>query len=255
MEQLSSEQVGQMNLNLPHDVVTLPSQGFFYKNKKKSVKVGYLTAADENFLANYASGRGNQDNFIISLLRSKIYENDIRPDELLEGDIQAILIFLRNTSFGPEYNVSIVDPDTEKSFTTTILLDELNIKNTIVKPDQEGLFTTTLPRLGSSVKLKLLSYGETMEIEKMAEQYPVGRVAPIVTWKLNKQIVEVNGNRDRETIAKFIETLPILDSKHIKNFLRENEPKLDLTREIMTPSGKKVTTSIAFGVEFFRVFF
>jgi hypothetical protein len=29
---------------------------------------------------------------------------------MLNGDIEAILIFLRNTSFGPEYNITAVDP-------------------------------------------------------------------------------------------------------------------------------------------------
>ena len=52
MENISAEQAGQMNFTLPHDVVTLPSGGVFYKTKKKSVKIGYLTAADENTLAN-----------------------------------------------------------------------------------------------------------------------------------------------------------------------------------------------------------
>ena len=41
---------GTENFNLPHDVVPLPSGGIFYKNKKKSVKVGYLTANDENII-------------------------------------------------------------------------------------------------------------------------------------------------------------------------------------------------------------
>jgi hypothetical protein len=34
----------QQNFTLPHDVVLLPSEGIFYKNKKKSIKGGYLTA-------------------------------------------------------------------------------------------------------------------------------------------------------------------------------------------------------------------
>ena len=46
---------GQMDFNLPHDVVTLPSGGLFYKSKKKSVKVGYLTEIDENILVNIYS--------------------------------------------------------------------------------------------------------------------------------------------------------------------------------------------------------
>ena len=39
---------GQTDFNLPHDVLELPSGGVFYKSKKKSVKIGYLTASDEN---------------------------------------------------------------------------------------------------------------------------------------------------------------------------------------------------------------
>ena len=90
----NSTQYGQQNFSLPHDVVKLPSGGVFYKSKKKSIKVGYLTAADENLLMGGAS-MGN-DSVIMTLLRNKIYESDIKPEELLQGDIQAILIFLRN---------------------------------------------------------------------------------------------------------------------------------------------------------------
>jgi hypothetical protein len=60
---------------------------------------------------------------------------------LLDGDLEALLmLFLRNTSFGPEYSVTLVDPQTNKEFTTTILLDELNIKQTKNQPDDERLF-------------------------------------------------------------------------------------------------------------------
>lgn len=255
MEPISSKEAGQMNLNLPHDVVTLPSQGIFYKSKKKSLKVGYLTAADENYITSYLQGKRDQDNFVLNLLRSKIYETDFRPEELMEGDVEALLIFLRNTSFGPEYNLTVTDPETNKSFNQTVTLDELNIKRPEVEPDSEGLFKTKLPKTGTEVKLRLLTYSEIIDLDRSAEQYPLGRVAPIVTWRLNKTIVEVNGNRDREMIVNFIETLPISDSKYIREFMRRNEPRLDLSRQIMTPSGNKVTANITFGVEFFRVFF
>ena len=43
---------GQQSFSLPHDIVPLPSGGIFYKSKKKTLKVGYLTASDENILAN-----------------------------------------------------------------------------------------------------------------------------------------------------------------------------------------------------------
>ena len=133
-------QYGQMNFNLPHDVVPLPSQGLFYKNKKKSVKVGYLTAQDENLLMS-----SNSDNVINQLLKSKIYEPDFRIDEMLGGDIEAILLFLRNTAFGTKYILSSYDPKTNQRFDAEVDLSELNIKKVDLTPDQEGLFETTLP--------------------------------------------------------------------------------------------------------------
>jgi hypothetical protein len=249
-----NEQIaGQENFNLPHDVVVLPSQGKFYKSKKKSVKVGYLTAADENLLGSVGKLSGEQ--LVLRLVRSKLYEPDLNPSDMLEGDIEAILLFLRNTSFGTEYNFNLTDPDTGTKFEKSVLLDELSFRKPEVEPDDNGHYVTKLPKSGASVKLKPLSYGEGTDIERMADEYPSNMVAPKVTWKLTKQIVELNGSTDKGEIAKFIEQMPIMDSKFIKNFLNTNEPRIDLSREVTAPSGKKVTVRIAFGAEFFRPFF
>jgi len=79
-------EVGQMNFNLPHDVVMLPSRGKFYKSKKKSVKVGYLTASDENILSNLNFSKSVKESIVLPLLKNKLYEPDLRPEELLDGD-------------------------------------------------------------------------------------------------------------------------------------------------------------------------
>jgi hypothetical protein len=249
-----SQSYGQQNFSLPHDVVKLPSGGIFYKSKKKSVKIGYLTASDENILLSSINNRA-KDSTVMSLIRNKMYEPDIKPEELLTGDIEAILIFLRNTSFGPEYTITLTDPTTGKPFTSTLLLEELTIKRAEHLPNEEGYFEVKLPKSGLDAKLRPLNLGDTIELEKLAEQYPDGLVAPKVTWRLNKQIVALNGNEQRDYIAKQIETLPIMDSKFIRNFLNENEPSLDLQRQVIAPSGEKVLVNISFGVDFFRPFF
>lgn len=243
-----SRDYAQNNFSLPHDVVPLPSQGVFYKNKKKSIKVGYLTANDENILM----GGGND--MTQTLLRSKIYEPDVRIEDLLEGDIESILIFLRNTAFGPDMELNLVDPITKKPFKGTVRLDELNI-NKGQLPSEDGTFITMLPKSQTTVKLKPMTYGEIMEVQKMVESYPQGRTAPKVTWRLNKQIIEINGVEDRSEISKFIDQMPIADSKYIRKFMDENEPRLDLTRTVMAPSGEKLTVNVGFGVDFFRPFF
>ena len=239
---------GQENFTLPHDVVQLPSQGIFYKNKKKSLKVGYLTASDENILM------GGANDLTMTLLRAKIYEPDVRVEDLIEGDVEAILIFLRNTAFGPEMTVNVTDPTTKKPFQATVMLDELSIVAN-QKPNEDGTFTVLLPKSQSTVKLKPLTYGEIMEISRMAQTYPQGRVVPKITWRMQKEIVEVDGSTDKAIIAKFIESMPIADSKFVRKFMNENEPRLDMTRMLIAPSGEKLTVNVGFGVDFFRPFF
>jgi len=239
---------GQQNFTLPHDVVPLPSQGIFYKNKKKAIKVGYLTASDENILM------GGGTDLTTNLLRSKIYEPDVKIEDLIEGDVEAILIFLRNTAFGPEMTMSVTDPVTKKLFQTNVMLDQLSIING-QQPNEDGSFIIVLPKSQSTIKIKPLSYGEILEIGKMAETYPQGRIVPKVTWRLQKEIIEVDGSTDRAMIAKFVESMPIADSKYIRKFMDENEPRLDMRKTIMAPSGEKLTVNVGFGADFFRPFF
>ena len=243
-----SREYGQANFSLPHDVVPLPSQGIFYKNKKKSIKVGYLTATDENLLM--AGG----DDMTPNLLRTKIYEPDLRVEDMLEGDVEAVLIFLRNTAFGPEMEVTLTDPATRKPFKSTILLDQLSIHQGQA-PNEDGTFTAALPKSQSTVKLKPMTYGEILENQKAADYYPAGRIVPKVTLRLQKEIIEVDGSTDKGEIAKFIESMPIADSKFIRKFMEGNEPRLDMRRVIMAPSGEKLTVNVGFGVDFFRPFF
>jgi hypothetical protein len=49
--------------------------------------------------------------------------------------------------------------------------------------------------------------------------------------------------------------MPIMDSKEFRNFMNQNEPRLDMKRVVMTPSGEKLTVNVGLGVDFFRPFF
>jgi hypothetical protein len=243
---------GQMNFNLPHDVVKLPSKGIFYTPKKESLKVGYLTASDENLLMSQNYGK---DGIVNSLLRSKVYEPGFNIEQLLNVDAQAILLFLRNTSFGPEYNISVLDPRTDKYFDVTLLIDEVNYLPMNHQPDSEGLFSYTLPKSQKNVKVKLLTIGDDKMIDSIMSSYPKGMITPVVTKRLETQIVELEGTRDKGKIATFITNMPIMDSKSLRKFINECEPKLDLNRKVIAPSGEEVTVNVSFGVEFFRPFF
>jgi hypothetical protein len=72
---------------------------------------------------------------------------------------------------------------------------------------------------------------------------------------MQREIIEVNGSNNKEEIIKFIQSMPIADSKYIRNFMNQNEPRLDMTKSILTPSGERLTVNVGFGVDFFRPFF
>ena len=100
-----------------------------------------------------------------------------------------------------------------------------------------------------------MTWGELNQINSILDTYPQGRTPPRVTMRLQKEIVEVNGERGLSEISKFVEQLPIMDSKFIRRFINENEPRLDLRKTITTPSGELLTVNVGFGVDFFRPFF
>jgi hypothetical protein len=243
---------GQQDFNLPHDVVKLPSKGVFYKPKKESLKVGYLTAYDENILMTSENVR---DGLIMTLLKNKIYEPGFDVLQLLDTDVQAILIFLRNTSFGSDYSYTLIDPATKKPFDITLDLSELNFKKPKHEPNTDGNFKYVLPKSLKEVTCKLLTVGESNELDRIAQSYPKGMVAPVITKRLEKQIVSIDGENNKETLSQFINQMPISDSKNLRKFLKECEPQIDLERTITAPSGEKVTFEVSFGAEFFRPFF
>ena len=80
-------------------------------------------------------------------------------------------------------------------------------------------------------------------------------IVPSVTKKIEMSIVDIEGDKDRQNISKFINQMPISDSKELRKFLKECEPSIDLNRTVTAPSGEKVTFELSFGVEFFRPFF
>jgi hypothetical protein len=150
--------------------------------------------------------------------------------------------------------MNLTDPATKKQFQATVLLDQLSIING-QQPNEDGTFIINLPKSQSTVKIKPLSYGEIMEISRMGDSYPQGRVVPKITWRLQKEIIEIDGSTDKAAISKFVESMPIADSKFIRSFMDENEPRLDMRKTLMAPSGEKLTVNVGFGVDFFRPFF
>jgi hypothetical protein len=238
---------------IAYDVVELPSKCIHYTNKKKSVRVAYLTATDENILS--AQNLLKTNTVIEELLKRKILDKDLPIDELSDEDRSAILIFLRNTSFGPEYTFYLRDPKNDEEFTAVVDLSEITFKDFTLAPDEMGEFKFHFPKSNVDITFKFLTKKQLKEIEKIEESWNGIGVAPIVTKQLEMMIKSIAGNRDLMNIHNFVEQMPIKDSQDFRKFVKEHKPNLDLVKSVTAPSGELVNVEIGFGVEFFRPFY
>jgi hypothetical protein len=242
-----------INPQIEYDIVELPSRGIYYPNRKKSVKVSYLTASDENILA--SPGLIQNSSAINEILKRKIGDKDINIDDLVEEDKEAILVFLRNTAFGTSYTLKITDPKTKLPFETKIDLSTLKIKDFNLEEDTNGEYKYYLEKSKVDITFKFLNKKQLTDIEKIRENWNGIGVAPVVTKELEFLIKSVGGIRDPMDILHFIEKLPILDSQNFRKYVKTNKPGLDLKQRVITPSGEEIEVEIGLGVEFFRPFF
>jgi hypothetical protein len=243
----------QIDPTIAYDVVELPSKGIFYTNGRKSLRIAYLTAADENILI--SPNLLQSDTVIDELLKRKILDRDVNIDELVNEDRQAILIFLRNTAFGTEYVLEMIDPKTNEKFNFKMDLSVLKVKDFTLTPDSNGEYSYHMGVSKKNVTFKFLNNTQEKEIDKIRDGGSTTMVAPVTTKRLEMMIKSVEGIRDQMSIYQFIQNLPIKDSQDFRKFANENKPGIDLSVEVTAPSGEKVKGYIDFGVEFFRPFY
>ena len=154
------------DVNAQYDVISLPSNGECYKNKIGRIPVSYLTAYDENIIT---SPNLYRDGLVIDyLLNNKIVNKDINVEDLVSGDVDAIVLFLRATSYGVEFPVSVQDPETGEDIETSVDLTKIKTKEFKLKGDENGHFSYTLPHSGVEVKFKYLTRREENDLRLLS---------------------------------------------------------------------------------------
>lgn len=270
--------------DVQYDMIPLPSNGEAYPNKKKSLPVSYLTAADENVIT---SPNLYRDGTILDvLLDRKIMDNTINPDFLCKGDRDAIILWLRATGYGVEFPITVRDPKSGKEFDTTIDLTQIKTKPFTLKGDSEGYFDYETSIRKDKIKFKFFNRLDELELEEMEnddiKNSSKKRLAKIVkdlkdeimntdnlsdndrnkliacastieSWEKNipsvqtdgenhsitnsmeLSIVEVNGNRDRDFIHKYVLSMPAKEALDFRKYIGKNEPGMDFKITVERP--------------------
>jgi hypothetical protein len=171
--------------NAQYDLIPLPSKGECYKMKIDRVPVGYLTAADENLITSpnlYESGSISS-----ILLKKKILNKNINVDNLIAGDVEAIMVFLRGTSYGNDFPIVATDPKNGKKVETTVDLSKLKYKPFNLKGDENGFFDFKLPRLGNVIKFKFLTKKEEKLLQRLNKKESQG----VAVYDINEAIDKI----------------------------------------------------------------
>lgn len=242
------EQLMQPQMNQPFDLIPLPSEGKLYPGIKKSVKVAFLTTADENILT--SPNLVESGDFLEILINRKLLEPGLRYKDLLPGDRNAIMLWLRATGYGEMYPITLYGED-NKEFETEINLSDLKTINLTVEPDAQGLFEFTLPLSKNVVKFKLLTVGDLDRLNEVMESKKEDLVNEEQTMIFENQIVSVNGNKDRAFIKDFSTSMRVLDAQKLREFIGTIECGVDMMIEVRSPGGETIKTFLPLTPRFF----
>ena len=243
-------ELSQPNYNAPFDVIPLPSKGKTYKNKKETIKVAYMTTADENILTSPNLLQSGE--FLSIFMNRKILDPNIRYEDLLLGDRNAIMIWLRATGYGEMYPITVLD-DNNEVFDVEFNLNDLKIQELGAEPDEEGLFHYDFKLCKAHVKFKLLTMGDIESIDDilLKEKEAGNPINNQTIYYMQRMFIEVNGSRDKGYIKDFISTLRIKDAKDFDEYVESIDCGVDMNITIGTPGGGSVNTFLPLNFKFF----
>lgn len=249
------EKLSEQQWNTPYDKLPLTSEGKCYKNKKSAVDVSFITTLDESILTSpnlLASG-----DFLEVLINRKLLSTDLRYKDLLKGDRNAIMLWLRATAYGEIYPITVLDEE-GIPFDVDVDLNQLKTIKLGAEPDANGHFDYTLKQINVPIKFKLLTIGESEEIDsKIEKEIKNGSLVDNSNlYELQTAIVGVlNGENqwitDRGQINEFVANLRPFISKDLKKYIDEIECGIDLELEVRTPRGGSIKTFLPLNKNFF----
>ena len=245
----------------PSEVIELPSEGWFYDQSSPlatgKIDIKYMTAKEEDILT--SQNLIKKGIVLDKLLEQLIVTPGIQLGDILVGDKNAIFIAARILAYGKDYNVKFKDPSTGDDVEDVIDLSKLENKEFNFDNHERGtnLFDFELPYCKKKVHWKLLTHTDEQTIEgelKSLKKFAKNKnETSEVTTRLKYVIQALDGDSDRATIKKFVDTqLLARDSLALRNHIRENSPDIDLTFNFESEdTGYTERMPLPLGVDFF----
>ena len=240
--------MSENKLNIPTEIVDLPSQGLIYPESSPlsngKIEMKYMTAREEDILTNqnYIQKGTVLDELVKSLIVSKV-----NYDDLIIGDKNAILVASRILGYGKDYKFTWGGEEYEIDLTTV----ENNPLDTKLFKKGINEFDFTLPATNTPITFKLLTGNDEKKIN--AELEGLKKInknsSAELSTRLKYIITSVNGDRESKSIREFVDNYFLArDSRALREYIKEVQPDVDLT---FFPNGSNEKVSIPVGLNFF----
>jgi hypothetical protein len=249
--------MSEKKFSVPTEMIDLPSKGLLYPKDSPlsagKVEMKYMTAKEEDILTNAYLLR--QGTAIEKMLKSVI-KSDIKYEDLLLGDRNALLIAARILGYGKDYSFKYKPNGSEEDETITVDLQKLDYKKVDYNIyDEKNEFTFELPHSKNTVTYRLLTVNDDRKID--AEIKGMKKIANSeigqLTTRLKHQITSVNGDYSTKTVREFIDDGYLLarDAVALRQDMAKNTPDIDTKVTFTVSTGEEVTTDLPLGASFF----
>ncbi len=238
----------------PTETIDLPSQGKLYPEgsplRSGKIDIKYMTAKEEDILT--STNLIQKGTVIDKLMESLIVTPGIKPEDLLIGDLNAVMVAARILAYGKEYPIELRCGTCTTKFDHTVDLSTLEMKE-FTEQSVEGEYEITLPT-GVKITFKLLTRADEKEImnEVNALKKFNNSVDSESTTRLKYIVTSVNGNRDRKVIRELTEAMIIRDVRALRAAYKNVSPDVDFDLYVVCPNcDTTIKARMPLGANFF----
>jgi hypothetical protein len=232
----------------PTEEVELPSKGLIYPKDNPlssgKVEMKYMTAREEDILSNQSYIK--KGTVLDKLLDSLIIDKNIKTDDLIVGDKNALLIASRILGYGKDYEVKIKG-ESHIIDCSTLENKEFNESEFVAGKNE---FSYTLPSTDTIITYKLITGSDERQINReIAGLKKINKDAsPELSTRLKHIILSVNGKDEKKDIRDFVDNYFLArDSRAFRDHIKNTQPDVNLSYILDT--GEEVEVPI--GLNFF----
>ena len=222
-----------LNFVIPTELVDLPSKGKFYPSDHPlhnvdTIEIKYMTAKETDILT--SASLLKKGIAIDRMLENILVNKEIKINELLIGDKNALIIASRISGFGENYEVSIQCNECGTKNDQNFDLKETKVKSFEAKFSDEGTFFIELPQTGVKVECRLLTAADEHHMIGLIEKKKkLNLPDTIVTDQCKSFIVSLNSVTERSVVDEFVESMPARDANYLRKEYEKARPDIDMS--------------------------